>query len=165
MELGATLCTPRGPECERCPLRRECRGRREGSALALPEIPTRGRATAVRVAAAVVRRRNRVLVVRESDDAPRWAGLYVFPYVTLDAKEPSERGAVRAARQHGVQARAGAPLGTLRYTITRFRMTLDAFELRAVTSARGRFHDVDRLDELAMPAPHRRLAKLVSERR
>jgi A/G-specific adenine glycosylase len=165
MELGATVCTPREPDCERCPLRRECRGRREGSARSLPEIPARERATAVRVAAAVVRRRDRVLVVREHDDAPRWAGLYVFPYVTLGAKEHSERGALRAAREHGIEAPTGAPLGTLRYTITRFRMTLDAFELRAEKSARGAFHDVDRLDELAMPAPHRRLAKLLSEGR
>jgi A/G-specific adenine glycosylase len=165
MELGATLCTPREPGCERCPLRRDCHGRREGSFLTLPEIPARERATAVRVAAAVVRRKDRVLVVREPDDAPRWAGLDVFPYVTLHAKEASERGALRAARRHGVEARSGAPLGTLRYTITRFRMTLDAFELRAAQSARGRFHDVDRLDELAMPAPHRRLAKLLAERK
>lgn len=106
-----------------------------------------------------------MLVVREPDDAPRWAGLDVFPYVTLGSKEPSERGALRAARRHGVPARAGTPLGTLRYTITRFRMTLDAFELRAGKGAKGRFHELDRLDELAMPAPHRRLAKLLAERR
>lgn len=165
MELGATLCTPRDPDCTRCPLRRECRGLEQGSVRTLPEIPARERATAVRVAAAVVRRSDSVLVVREPDDALRWAGLDVFPYVTLGSKEPSERGALRAARRHGVPARAGTPLGTLRYTITRFRMTLDAFELRAGKGAKGRFHELDRLDELAMPAPHRRLAKLLAERR
>jgi A/G-specific adenine glycosylase len=56
MELGATVCTPREPACERCPLARQCLGRERGKATSLPELPARARATEVRVAAAVVRR-------------------------------------------------------------------------------------------------------------
>src|SRR5690606_9317477 len=31
MELGATVCTPRSPSCSRCPARKPCRARAEGS--------------------------------------------------------------------------------------------------------------------------------------
>src|SRR5205814_1050127 len=30
MELGATICTPRNPRCDKCPVRRHCRAFAEG---------------------------------------------------------------------------------------------------------------------------------------
>ncbi|HEX6764302.1 MAG TPA: A/G-specific adenine glycosylase [Polyangiaceae bacterium] len=161
MELGATLCTPRDPDCTRCPLRRGCLGRARGLVQRLPELPARARPTEVRVAAALVRRAGRVLVVREPAGAPRWAGLDVFPYVTLQTNESSTAGALRAARAHTAGARLGERFTTLKYTITRYRMTLEAFEATAGARSRGRFCAVDELDALAMPAPHRRLATLL----
>jgi A/G-specific adenine glycosylase len=156
MELGATVCAPREPACDRCPLARECKARALGTPRRFPEFPARMQPTAVRVAAAVVRRAGRVLVVRVPDDAPRWAGLHVFPHVALRARESAERGALRAAREHGVRARIAGPLGTFRYSITRFRMTLEAFTATGVGP--GRFYRLAELSELAMPAPHRRVA-------
>jgi A/G-specific adenine glycosylase len=163
MELGATLCTPRAPACDRCPLGRDCTARRLGSTERLPELRARARPTEVRVASAVVRRKNRVLVVREPNGAPRWAGLHVFPYVALGSGERAERGALRAARAYGVRARIDEPLATFRYTITRFRMTIEAFGATAPGGSPGRFYALDELGELAMPAPHRRLANALRE--
>jgi A/G-specific adenine glycosylase len=164
MELGATLCTPQKPACEKCPLARECRAKALANATRFPELPARERATEVRVAAAVVRRDDRVLVVREPDDASRWAGLHVFPFVTLGQNESAASGARRAARECNVRARVGKRLTTLKYTITRFRMTLEAFEAEAARGSRGRFRALGELDELAMPAPHRKLATMLRER-
>jgi hypothetical protein len=62
-----------------------------------------------------------------------------------------------------VRARIDEPLGTFRYTITRFRMTLEAFGATAPPGSRGRFYALDELGELAMPAPHRRLANRLRE--
>jgi A/G-specific adenine glycosylase len=164
MELGATLCTPREPACGRCPLARECRARSSGAAHRLPELPQRAKVTAVRVAAAVVRRHRRLLVVRVPDGAPCWAGLHVFPFVTLEGNESGASGAKRAARKYKVRAKVGERLATFKYTITRFRMTLEAFDAQAASGSSGRFRDVRELDGLAMPAPHRRLANLLRER-
>ncbi len=170
MELGATLCTPQKPACERCPVARECRARALGNATRFPELPARERATDVRVAAAVVRRDRRVLVVREPDGAPRWAGLFVFPFVTLEADESAAKGAERATRECNVRATVGERLATFKYTITRYRMTLEVFEAKAKAapgrgkSPTGRFHALGELERLAMPAPHRKLATLLRER-
>ena len=46
-----------------------------------------------------------------------------------------------------------------RHTITRFRMTLEVFGALADGSGSGRFVRVSELDALAMPAPHRKLAR------
>ncbi|HKR25457.1 MAG TPA: A/G-specific adenine glycosylase [Allosphingosinicella sp.] len=39
MDLGATICTPRGPECGRCPLSGHCAAYREGAPEAYPAKP------------------------------------------------------------------------------------------------------------------------------
>jgi A/G-specific adenine glycosylase len=54
MELGATVCTPRAPRCDECPLRRACLARSHGSAEALPEKKRRLPTVAVRASAGVV---------------------------------------------------------------------------------------------------------------
>lgn len=39
MELGALVCTPRSPSCERCPLRKLCRAYAEGTTERFPVLP------------------------------------------------------------------------------------------------------------------------------
>ncbi len=36
MDLGATVCTPKSPACDRCPVRENCAARQQGCAAALP---------------------------------------------------------------------------------------------------------------------------------
>ncbi len=90
MELGATVCTPRAPSCERCPVRSECVayrgacGRRDTRAHAAPATER------VRRAALVVERRGQVLLTRR-DTGRFLRGLWEFPAIDAHARErPSE---------------------------------------------------------------------------
>ena len=53
MELGATLCTPKSPQCLLCPVAQFCEGRRLGIAESLPEKRKRRATVEVALAAAV----------------------------------------------------------------------------------------------------------------
>jgi A/G-specific adenine glycosylase len=53
MELGATLCTPRAPQCLLCPVAKFCRARQLGLAEALPEKRRKRATVEVTLAAAV----------------------------------------------------------------------------------------------------------------
>lgn len=169
MELGATVCTPRAPRCDACPLARRCEARRLRLTDVLPELPARVRPTRVRVAAAIVRERGRVLVVQQPADAARWAGLWTFPHAELAVAEPAEEAARRAAlEQGGHSVRVGKALTRLEHTITRFRISIDVFEAtlargsrapERASKARGVFVPTDALEAHAMPAPHRKLAR------
>ena len=167
MELGATVCTPRSPICDNCPLRARCVARSEGLVEKLPELKRRDAPTPVRVAAAIVRANRRVLVVQVPDDAPRWAGLYVFPQVERGARESAKQAAERAVRDHaGLAVDVERQRAVVNHTITRFRITLEAFDAsvktpRARPSARASFVRPSELEDLAMPAPHRKLARLL----
>jgi A/G-specific adenine glycosylase len=164
MELGATVCTPRAPACEDCPLAKECIARSEGLTLTLPELPPRAKATHVRVATVVVREKNHVLLVQQPASAPRWAGLWTFPHVELRARETSKGAAERAARELGLEVRLGKRLASFTHAITRFRIAFEAFEamLDGAKGAKGAKRvRLAALESLAMPAPHRKLARLL----
>jgi A/G-specific adenine glycosylase len=79
MELGATVCTPRAPDCDRCPLRDLCRAHAAGEQASLPVKRPRKRTPHYDVAAAVtVGQDGRVLVAqRNADDM--LGGLWEFP--------------------------------------------------------------------------------------
>jgi A/G-specific adenine glycosylase len=165
MELGATVCTPRTPRCDECPVAKACVAREKGLVARLPELPDRREATEVRTAAVVVRNGAKVLVQRVPENAARWAGLTTFPFVELAEGETSRAGAERAAREVGLEVTAGERLAVVRHTITRFRITLEVLEgakRSGTPRALARFVDQDALGELAMPAPHRKLARLVT---
>ena len=77
MELGALVCTPRGPRCEICPLAGGCRARAEGRAASLPRKRPRAERPVVRVVCACITDGARVLVVKR----PRGllAGTWALP--------------------------------------------------------------------------------------
>jgi A/G-specific adenine glycosylase len=53
MELGATLCTPKSPQCLLCPVAQSCEGRRQGIAESLPEKRKKRATIGVTLAAAI----------------------------------------------------------------------------------------------------------------
>jgi A/G-specific adenine glycosylase len=62
MELGAVICTPRQPQCARCPARRFCLARKLDRASEFPNLGPRQATTFRRMAALVLEHRGRVLV-------------------------------------------------------------------------------------------------------
>jgi len=167
MELGATVCTPRSPRCDACPLASECSALQQQLVDVVPELPARAKPTAVHVVAAIASRGDRVLVTRLLADAPRWAGMWLFPNAEVGAGETPE-----AAVAHALQSCAGLtalPTGLLcvvRHTVTRFRITLDAYRMgtprgvaKALTVAEVAWKRPNELAALAMPKAHRAIAE------
>ncbi|MGD0359795.1 MAG: A/G-specific adenine glycosylase [Bryobacteraceae bacterium] len=79
MELGATVCLPRAPRCEVCPLAAICAARRAGSERQLPVKARKTAPVKVAMAVAVVVRRERLLLWQRPPDAGRLAGFWELP--------------------------------------------------------------------------------------
>jgi A/G-specific adenine glycosylase len=171
MELGATVCTPKQPSCETCPLRAACVAKQSGLVLSLPELAKRPEITAVSMVAALVFRRGRVLVTQLAPDAPRWAGMWQFPNTECRPSESSRAALERALSDViGVGLESARTVTSIRHSVTRYRITLDAYlcEPRApVTTGRSRadlaWVAPHELEDLAMPAAHRRLARYAAK--
>lgn len=127
MDLGATVCTPRAPACERCPLTTGCLARRESRQAELPSKPPK-KATPTRVAVAALVRDpgGRVLFVQRPTDG-LLGGLWELPAVALSRK-PTRRDALRALReQTGLAADRATPLGTVVHVFTHFKLLLHVY--------------------------------------
>ncbi len=116
MEFGATVCTPRAPRCEACPLAEHCRARAAGTQLERPlpkpskPIPEDDVGTAV-----VVAPDGALLLVRRPDDG-LLAGLWEFPgapvgsgEAPVDAARRAAGHALRTAATHGEEAETPSP--------------------------------------------------------
>jgi A/G-specific adenine glycosylase len=128
MELGATVCRPRDPGCGACPLRTRCRARALGVTAELPEGRARRAPVAVQVAAALVEREGKVLLVRRPEG--RLLGrMWEVPQTSLEscglpdlARELEER--------HGLRVVPGALAVRTRHAITFRRITLEGYRAR-----------------------------------
>ena len=116
MELGATICRPRRPRCERCPLADDCRAAGESRPEAYPfrraAAPTRRQARVV----ALVARRGRILMFRRAGDDAQLAGMWELPWV--EGEGPGEAMERELGRRYGGRWRLGQRLAGKRHAIT-----------------------------------------------
>ena len=82
MELGATICTPRAPQCLICPVNQWCQSR--GAQVAKPQ-PARKRR---QLHYALASDAGSVLLVQRPCDAKRMAGMWELPEMTVCHDEP-----------------------------------------------------------------------------
>lgn len=130
MELGATVCTPRRPGCPACPVRAGCEARRLGIQEELPEGRARREPVPVTVAAALIERDGRILLVRRGEG--RLMGrFWEVPQTSLESAGPPDLA--RELREaHGLQVVVGPLVGQARHAITfrRIRVEIHSARLR-----------------------------------
>ena len=206
MELGALVCTPRNPQCEICPVKNLCVAFREDRIGKLPNLSKREAATARRFVAFVVERNGRFLV-RQRPAGIVNAHLWEFPNIEIGARlsepqhtrwqntvgkipatdptrtcygsgDPRSKAIANAVVQTlGFAPKELTPLCTVKHSITRYRITLEAFHVHfgGASSARSHNNMVRRgippsekngvwltpvqLRKLAFTAAHRRILR------
>lgn len=128
MELGATLCLPRKPACPACPLRQACQARKLGIVAELPQGRARRAPVDVTVAAALVEREGRVLLVRRPKGR-LLDRLWEVPQTSLASRGRPDL--VRELEQgYGLRVVAGPLTVRARHAITYRRVTLEGYRAR-----------------------------------
>src|SRR5205085_12470863 len=158
------VCTPAQPKCDGCPLTRDCAARRAGLQHEIPRPGKRIASAQVHEVAVVLRRRNRVLVVRRPDGG-RWAGLWEFPHAEQEPLESPTAAVQRVLAGLGVKGRIEGELTTIRHSVTRFHITLicilAAWQKGVVSGSdysETRWVEPGRLADFPISSPQRRLA-------
>jgi A/G-specific adenine glycosylase len=134
MELGALVCTPKNPQCSLCPAKRLCVARRQNRVEELPNLGRRERVTVRRFVAFVVKRKGKFLV-RQRPAGVVNAHLWEFPNVEVDGNQ--YRPAKVFETEFGFAPARISSLLTMKHSITRYRITLEAFAVNSGQTIRS----------------------------
>ncbi|UWX64632.1 A/G-specific adenine glycosylase [Deinococcus rubellus] len=117
MDLGATICTPRRPNCPACPLSAHCVARRSGDPAAYPVAKKRSPVKVVRAVALLIG--NAESAYLEQRVGPLLGGLYGLPI------EEGEGALERLLTR--LSARSPLFLGTVSHSMTHLQITLEVY--------------------------------------
>ncbi len=129
MELGALVCTPRNPQCLICPVKKMCVALTENRVEELPNLGARPTSTARRFFAFAVENKGKFLV-RQRPAGVVNAQLWEFPNVEVGLKTcaPAEVfSELDIVELSELKPNDLEPLCTIKHSITRYRITLEAF--------------------------------------
>jgi len=143
MELGATVCTPRQPRCEQCPVAKLCEARRAGTERELPVRLVTESIRRIRKTVVVLHKEGRVLLRQRPADAAKLPGFWELP-------EPGEVP----------EAELGEQVGQFRHAITNHRYTFRVVLGRLRRTPQGfQWKDATQLDEIALSTIARKALK------
>jgi len=169
MELGATVCTPRKPQCGICPARERCQARLAGTQEERPAPKQAKPLPHEDTAVAVVERDGRLLLVRRPVDA-RLGGMWAFPCTVRRRGEGVGPAAERAAREGlGIRVRSGAEIGAVPHVFTHVRVTYHAVrcafvegDLAALRYDGWAWVEPHEVSAYALPVAQQRIAALAA---
>jgi A/G-specific adenine glycosylase len=128
MELGAVVCTPRTPACPACPLRKRCQALVQGLVDELPEGRARRAPVQVTVAAALVERNGRLLLVRREEG--RLLGrMWEVPQTSLESRGLPDL-VPELLERYGLEVEPGALRVRARHAITFRRIRVEGYGAR-----------------------------------
>ncbi len=166
MEIGALVCTPASPDCENCPLAKQCEANRLGLQARIPLPKKPPTIESVDELALVLRRAERFLVVQRPATG-RWASLWEFPHLELELLETHASAAERLLMRLGLQAALQGEVARIRHAVTRFRILMTCLEATATAGdfvpglyPRAEWLTASQLHERPFSVPQRKLAKL-----
>jgi A/G-specific adenine glycosylase len=127
MDLGASLCTPQAPECQRCPLSTNCAAYKLGRQEQLPVMASKAAIPHHTVTAAVIQRDGQVLIAQRPSNG-LLGGLWEFPGGKVEPGEDLAACLQREIKEElEAEIRVGEPFGEYRHAYTHFRVTLHAY--------------------------------------
>jgi A/G-specific adenine glycosylase len=171
MELGAVVCTPRAPKCDRCPLRKPCQAYATGEQEALPAKRLRKRTPHYDVAAAVTIAKDGRVLVAQRNARDFLGGLWEFPGGKCEDGETLSECLSREMREElDVEVEVDEKLTVVKHAYTHFRITLHAFRCRVVSGkprcldcAAFRWVSPAELDALPMSVADRKIAQVLQK--
>lgn len=164
MEVGATVCRPRAPACDACPLQQVCEAREEGRPEAYPVTSKRPPVPHHNIAVGILFNENGDVLIQKRERNAMLGGLWEFPGGKQEPGESIHETCAReVAEEVGVSVDFPELFHKLSHTYSHLRITLHAFIARIagreVTTESGvrEWAAPSRLDEYAFPRANRRL--------
>lgn len=167
MDLGATLCTPRRPLCDPCPLAFCCAARASGRQTELPVRGPKKTVPQVVQVALLLSCRGHYLVRRRPLEG-MLGGLWEFPAVTLPDGAEAAPAALRLLQERGLRATL-REAGQVKHAYSHFRVEVRLFlgeveDPAGVADGDHRWVSIEALHDWPLHGAHRKaLTALAAE--
>ena len=129
MDLGSLICTPKMPNCAKCPVMSLCRTAQQGLQHIIPALKAEKNIEERLEVALVIKKNGKYLMMRYPQGV-RWAGLWDFPRheLNIDArKQDFADYCNNITRLTGYLVILQEQLMECRHTVTRYKITLKVF--------------------------------------
>lgn len=158
MELGATVCTPRNPQCLLCPVREFCQAARRGDPESIPPPKKAVQTPLLKRWVVAIQDGDRWLI-EQRPPTGRWAGLWQF--VTI---EPAGRSPT--AEAVGLPITPPKKIGTVAHALTHRRYRFAIYHATARSTIKAapprKWVTLRELDHYPLSKPQLHVSKLLS---
>lgn len=138
MELGATVCIPKNPQCDACPVSSVCLGCRSGRPADYPVKAPKKKVPHIVVGAAVVMNRKGEALIAQRRDKDMLGGLWEFPGGKQETGETIQQCIVRELKEElGINIEVDEFLVTVKHAYSHFTMDMHSYFAR-IRSGRPR---------------------------
>jgi A/G-specific adenine glycosylase len=164
MDLGSLLCTPREPQCTRCPLRNLCQGYLSGEPESYPLRTIKKTIPHITAFSAVIQKDEMVLL-RQRPPKGLLGGLWEFPNWRIEGKRRLRLRLRLRLRNYikkemGLNVKMKESMGTFQQTYSHFKLTLHVFHCQPLNGkGKGKWVPIRNLHLLPMSRIHRRIAE------
>ncbi len=168
MELGAIICKPKHPLCDRCPVQRFCLAYQTKTVAEYPKKKAARQTPQYHIAIGVVFKNGRVLITQRKPDG-LLGGLWEFPGGKIKKGESAESACVREIKEEvSLQVTVIDYLAQVKHAYTHFKITMEIFccnyksgRVKRNGPVAHRWIKLDEIDQYALPrANHKFLPKL-----
>ncbi len=165
MELGATVCMPRGPKCLICPVAKYCKAQAAGVQESLP-APKRRVQTPLLKRDVICIRRGGKWLIEQRPAKGRWASMWQFVTIEANGSAPTAAAILKSV---GMTIRGLNCLGIVTHSLTHRRYEYGIYmgegSGRVGSRARGtrRWVGLGELGQFPLPRPHVKVAEMLGE--
>lgn len=168
MELGATICTPKSPDCPSCPLSPKCTSYHAGTQSIFPKRTPKKKAPHHTVAVAIVIKGNGEFYVQQRPETGLLAGLWEFPGGKKEGDETLEETCLRELNEEtGLDAVIVERLETVQHAYSHLKVSITPFVCRLFATGESndllrntrpcRWISFDEIDTLVFPRANRKI--------
>lgn len=161
MDLGATICVPGTPSCERCPVAEMCDAYHEGDAEDIPKLPRKNPPKVIDYDLCLIFNGDRVLMRQRTETMLQ--GLWVYPMV--EEHHTAKQLSALVKRKIGLPVTDVQPGGEAKHIFTHqvWQMKLYTMQTTAEAPAGWRFVTMEEMGELTIPTAVKKAVALVRE--
>lgn len=172
MELGATVCTPTQPLCDKCPLSKTCRAYAEDRQLEYPVKSSRKPVPHYNIAVGLVANEDDHLLIAKRPEDAMLGGLWEFPGGKQEDDEALYETCVRELQEElGIEVSVGPLFMELDHAYSHLKITLSAFPCRircgtpkATNGMPLTWASIQELNDFAFPRANRKIIEELQHR-